>query len=171
MNQPIRYDLAIALDKAGVKIKTKLVWQEITEHEMDIPRDGVETFPGRPLHIGSRDGTSFEEYKIVHCSAPTISEVISYLYDNYKIWICVQAADEYKFEFSLSKWIWYEPEKTYRQGLIQLGDCYLDCYSSEEYSSPELAYEAAIEYVLNIDSLYKNLLQLKNKTDRDEQNG
>ena len=64
-------------------------------------------------------------------SAPTIAEVVMWLYEKHGIWIMVRRI-EYK---TLIRWDFYVNENYPKQKLVG-------------YNSPTEAYEAAIEYVL-----------------------
>lgn len=80
-------------------------------------------------------------------SAPTIAEVVMWLYKTRKIWLSVTGNDDYKFKFEIYTWMWHEPEKSFRLGLTVLGETFWDT-ASKDYASPTEAYEAAIEYCL-----------------------
>ena len=82
------------------------------------------------------------------CSAPTIAEVVMWIYEKNRIWISVGGDCDYKFRFEIHTWKWYEIEKTYRLGHTVLGESFWDT-SSKAFDSPTEAYEAAIEYCLN----------------------
>ena len=88
------------------------------------------------------------ERTAIYYSAPTIAEVVMWLYEKHKIWISVGGDCDYKFKFEIHTWKWYEPEKSYRLGHTVLGETFWDC-RSEEFSSSTEAYEAVIEYTLN----------------------
>ena len=86
-------------------------------------------------------------FSIWECEAPTIAEVVMWLYEKHKIWISVGGDYNYKFKFEIHTWKWYEIEKTYRLGHTVLGESFWDT-SSKAFDSPTEAYEAAIEYCL-----------------------
>lgn len=65
------------------------------------------------------------------CSAPTIAEVVMWLYEKYGIWVYVD-------NNHIHKW-WYCAH------LIGSSDK----YDASQYNSPTQAYEAAISYTLN----------------------
>jgi hypothetical protein len=79
--------------------------------------------------------------------APTITEVVMFLYNKHKIWISVNATDDYKFQFQISIWSWYEIEKCFREGNPILGETIFDTHSSN-FDTPKDAYEAGINYTL-----------------------
>ncbi len=71
-------------------------------------------------------------------SAPTISEVVMWLYEKHGIWIGVQPTSVVgKFQF-----------RTYYNNKSVMNQHWNDSMS-KEFSSPIEAYEAAIEYTLN----------------------
>ena len=80
-------------------------------------------------------------------SAPTIADVVMWLYEKHDIWISVGGDCNYKFKFEIHTWNWYELEKTYRMGHIVLGETFWHT-SSEPFNLPTEAYETAIEYIL-----------------------
>ena len=65
-------------------------------------------------------------------SAPTIAEVVMWLYEKHGVWITVTSISQESWQCHMTK-----------KG-DSLGKCYL-----EDFDSPTEAYESAIEYVLN----------------------
>lgn len=74
--------------------------------------------------------------------APTIAEVVMWLYEKHGIWVIVKPYNDEE----LSQTLW-ESE------MIEIANNYNDCYDYTFYHSPTEAYSAAIEYTL------KNLIK------------
>lgn len=71
-------------------------------------------------------------------SAPTIAQVVMWLYEKHDVWISVLSySDE-----ELNQTLW-------ENKVIDISDDYNDCSDYTFYHSPTEAYEAAIGYVLN----------------------
>ena len=128
MNTPVSFELAKLLKEKGINIPSNRGL-------------GVAIYEdGKITSTCLYDGT------VIH--APTIAEVVMWLYEKHGIWINVGGDCDYKFKFEIHTWNWYEHEKTYRLGHIVLGESFFDT-SSEPFNSPTEAYEAAILYILN----------------------
>lgn len=69
-------------------------------------------------------------------SAPTIAEVVVWLYDKHNIWIVVSY--EVDIETNKTEWFW-----------ISIRDGEEIAYQYKAFKSPTEAYEAGIEYTLN----------------------
>jgi hypothetical protein len=125
MNTPITFDLARLAKQKGFDEKCNQIYY-----------DGTDELREYSHFLYSRD-----------LKAPTIAEMLMWLYEKHKIWIHVRGDCEYKFKFEINTWKWYEPEKTYRLGQVVLGTGWLETYS-DPFNSPTEAYLAAIEYTL-----------------------
>lgn len=77
-------------------------------------------------------------YHISQCSAPTIAEVVMWLYEKHGIWISVVPYDDEE----LSQTLW-------ENKIIDIADDYNDYSDYTFYHSPTEAYEAVILYTLN----------------------
>lgn len=71
--------------------------------------------------------------KDIFYEAPTIAEVVMWLYEKHRIWISVQPRNEEFWRYD----IYTEKVQSTR------------CYKLAQHKSPTEAYEAAIEYCLN----------------------
>ena len=81
--------------------------------------------------------TAFSEsdgYVNCECSAPTIAEVVMWIYEKHNIWISVdryldpEESDDFRYGYNIY---------------------YIDDYFGRGYTTPTEAYEGAIEYTLN----------------------
>lgn len=82
-------------------------------------------------------------YSTSFIKAPTITDVIMWLYEKHGIWICV---------YTMDKWLpnGNDREQLFDYGIKQMKRGLIDISKKpEEFNSPKEAYEAAIEYVLN----------------------
>lgn len=125
MNTPINFELAKLLKEKGFDKRVKGFYD--TEKELHINyTDEMNTkgFANRHLPKG--------EY-----SAPTITEVVMWLYEEHGIWTSVVPYEDEE----LSQTLW--ENKT-----IHISDDYNDSSDYTFYHSPTEAYEAAIEYIL-----------------------
>jgi len=116
MNTPVNFEIAKLLNKKGLYISSEKRY--------------------------NRKGT-FEYSKSWSVAAPSISEVVMWLYKKHGIWISVYIMDkwlpngndrEQLFDYSL---------KQMKLGLIDIPK------KPEEFNSPTEAYEAAIKYSLD----------------------
>lgn len=87
MNTPVNFELAKLLKEKGFDKDIKGFWIETIEHELDVPRDGVMIFPSIPPRI--LDHLPKENYHIFHAVAPTIADVVMWLYEKHDIWMWV----------------------------------------------------------------------------------
>jgi hypothetical protein len=83
------------------------------------------------------------EYRIYHQW-----EFVEWLRVNHGIWVGLVADCDYKFKFEINTWSWYELEKSHRLGHRVLGETMWDT-SSKPFDSPQEAYSAAFDYILN----------------------
>lgn len=124
MNTATSFELAILLKEKEINIPSDNYWVETKEHVLDIPRSGNEIFPAQKSRI--LNYRPIENYHKIHCTAPTIADVIMWLYKNLHIWI-----------YS------YQPNET--------GYWAHNLDNKAKYDSPEEAYEAGIlQYLTNI---------------------
>lgn len=125
MNTPVSFELAKLLKEKEYKDKNMLGTVRLSEPEY-YDHNGI-------IH-NIKDIFEEKDYKIEDCfNAPTISDVVMWLYEKHEIWIGVEASDDFTmFCFRVRK-----------KEVSRL---------SFDYNSPTEAYEAAIKYTL------KNLL-------------
>jgi hypothetical protein len=116
MNTPVNYKLAKLLEKKGFDEPCKLCVEE--GDEMPLPFNCGDTIHRNSLHP--------------YYSAPTIAEVVMWIYDKYGIWIY---AERYSTLF-----------RCYAE---EIGDERFGKWEGHKYESPTEAYLAAIEYTLN----------------------
>lgn len=126
MNTPVSYPLAKLLKEKGFDEWTK------TWHQRG---DGV---------VGCVEGKRdfYNRKGDVYTSAPTISEVVMWLYEKHGIWIVI---NPHKGEDDLGKpFMEFDPEVW-----SFTNKCILHNTKLLYFNSPIEAYEAAIEYTLN----------------------
>lgn len=146
MNAPIKISIAKLLKEKGFKEPCFYYYDKQDKLKEPFLENGSSTDTEFRVDL-----TELLEYHnnsySCHCSAPTISEVVMWLYEKHGVWINVKGDDNKTFRYELHEWIWYESEKTLRQTHVTFGGGIFDI-NSEEFNSPTEAYEAAIEYVL-----------------------
>jgi len=126
MNTPVNFELAKLLKEKGFDEWTK------TWHQRG---DGV---------VGCVEGKRdfYNRKGDVYTSAPTISEVVMWLYEKHGIWIVI---NPHKGEDDLGKpFMEFDPEVW-----SFTNKCILHNTKLLYFNSPIEAYEAAIEYTLN----------------------
>ena len=143
MNKPVSFDTAKLLKE---KDYHELCWQSYKT--IEIKEDGLSWRKvgelNKPMYCKFSDCND-AYYGI--CSAPTIADVLMWLYEKHDIWIQTPFSHNDIKPFS---WVIV---KTVRN--ISEEDEYVNCWLSgvdndiiDGYDSPTKAYEAAIEYVL-----------------------
>ena len=122
MNTPVSFDIAKLLKEKGFNEMCRQFWgYDSTEEENILIGENSPTF------INNRGNDDI--------AAPTIAEVVMWLYEKHGIWICVDKSEGFNWwKFNLRK-------------LKDVGYEYNGFGS--DYNSPTEAYEAAIEYTLN----------------------
>ena len=142
MNTPVKFELAKLLKEKGFDMLTKKYYEHALTSQIDEEtNDYVGTF-------GWKKGeTNIQSYNFINnhpnvdlsnenwymCSAPTIAEVVMWLYEKHNIWISVDPEND--------KDTWFHTI-SYNKSETIFGN-----YNT--YNSPTEAYEAAIEYTLN----------------------
>ena len=142
MNTPVKFELAKLLKDKGFDMLTKKYYEHALTSQIDEEtNDYVGTF-------GWKKGeTNIQSYNFINnhpnvdlsnenwymCSAPTVAEVVMWLYEKHNIWISVDPEND--------KDTWFHTI-SYNKSETIFGN-----YNT--YNSPTEAYEAAIEYTLN----------------------
>ena len=127
MNTLVNFEIAKSLKEKGFDLYC--VWSywnsELTSHT-----------PGYALEDGTTSQENYWDFDRYY--APTIAEVVMWLYEKHEIWISVDTfADAFKAVI----------KKYYSDGkLWVIAD---STYISKYHNSPTEAYQAAIEYTLN----------------------
>jgi len=121
MNTPVSFKLAKLLKEKGFDLHTFTYYRN------------SETF----IHSSAPYECKYNDSKN-SLSAPTIAQVLMWLYEKYKIWI------NSEMDYS------YSSEKTYHFGKVRFFDenKFIKEYPTKSYDAPIEAYEAAIEYTL-----------------------
>lgn len=128
MNAPVSFPIAKLLKEKEYKDKNVLGTVRLSEPKYYDP-NGI-------IH-GIKDAFEETDYKIEDCfNAPTIADVVMWLYEKHKIWITSEPCIVHNGITNIYK---------------IFKDDYLDTISraSKGYDSPTEAYEASIEYTLN----------------------
>jgi hypothetical protein len=133
MNTPVNFELAKLLKEKGFDEKCSHYY--INDFQ-NFKHDGKLHKTGLPQDLDNENIFQYvKRTKQPHlCNAPTIAEVVMWLYEKHGIWICVDKAagfDWWKFNIRILKDVGYV-----------FGEF------GSDYNSPTEAYEAAIEYTL-----------------------
>ena len=131
MNTPVSFELAKLLKEKEYKDKNMLGTVRLSEPEFYDPNGIIHNI---------KDIFEEKDYKIEDCfNAPTIAEVVMWLYEKHEIWIGVicDAGNDLLFTFKI-----YSTKMGEERCIV----------NGNMYESPTEDYEAAIEYTL------KNLL-------------
>jgi hypothetical protein len=127
MNTPLNFELSKLLKGKGFDSKCSHYY---IDDFQNFKHDGKLYKTGLPNDIENENILQFvKRTKQPHlCNAPTISQVVMWLYDKYDIWISVDSDADKTFYHTIS----------------------FDHHISEglNYNTPTEAYEAAIEYTL-----------------------
>ena len=145
MNTPVKFELAKLLKDKGFDMLTKKYYEHALTSQIDEEtNDYVGTF-------GWKKGeTNIQSYNFINnhpnvdlsnenwymCSAPTIAEVVMWLYEKHEIWII--SSYELAEDNITKEWFW-----------IAIKDGEEVAFNYGGYTSPTEAYEAAITYCLN----------------------
>lgn len=133
MNTPVSFPLAKLLKEKGFDEPCKLCVED--GDERPLPFDCGNTIHRNSLHP--------------YYSAPSISEVVMWVYEKHGIWINIYYKPKYKswdYEYTNINWSQEEVDKKLKEDIDNLLE---DIFNSKiKYNSPTEAYEAAIEYVL-----------------------
>lgn len=90
------------------------------------------------LWVGPENWNNQEDFL---CYAPTIAEVVMWLYEKHEMWVSVEASILLKFNYIISK---KEATK-----LLTIPFTFEVINAGYDYKSPTEAYEVAILYTLN----------------------
>jgi hypothetical protein len=117
MNTLVNFEIAQLLKEKGFNVPTEQGYDYKGEYYCD--ENWKVNYNTKPYYLV--------------CSAPTIAEVIMWLYENHKIWISCHYHKSGKFSITICD----NAENSLSDGLF-----------GELYPTPTEAYEAAIEYTL-----------------------
>ena len=124
MTQPVSFPLAKLLKEKGFDILTYNYYEEedyYYKEELITSKGALLENEDWPYNVFSKQ-----------LNAPTIAEVVMWLYEKHGIWITVTSISQESWQCHMTK-----------KG-DSLGNCYL-----EDFYTPTEAYEAGIEYALN----------------------
>ena len=142
MNTPVKFELAKLLKDKGFDMLTKKYYEHALTSQIDEEtNDYVGTFGWKKGETNIQSYNFINNYPNVDlsnenwymCSAPTIAEVVVWLYEKHNIWISVDPEND--------KDTWFHTI-SYNKSETIFGN-----YNT--YNSYTEAYEAAIEYTLN----------------------
>lgn len=144
MNTPIRsFPIAKLLKEKGFDESTEANWWILAKDHSEnyskkLPPDESKIFFSKDSYELEMKTQIDEdtEHNVYHVlSAPTIAEVVMWLYEKHKIWISIDMV--------------YEEDQTGFWYCIRESKSDDVAVQSKEYSTPTEAYEAAILYTLN----------------------
>jgi hypothetical protein len=127
MNKPINFELAKLLKEKGFDTKVNCAYVDTTPFS-EIKNDLTE-------YVAKQNHNQKEH----RYSAPTIAEVVMWLYDKHELWTNVM-------------YMGFELKYSWSVDIITTSGSNWDSYGEEDdifYNSPTEAYLAAIEYSLN----------------------
>lgn len=132
MNTLVNFEIAKLLQENGFEGKKSPLWYY---------KDGTLHKTSTSGYKGLKCWNTWDATQGVRWDAPTIAEVVMWLYEKYGIWISVTK------DWDVGKCLGFE-------SIIDTNDGFIN---TETYNSPTEAYEAAITYCL------ENLIQGGNK--------
>jgi hypothetical protein len=136
MTEPVNSKIAKLLKEKKFNEPCLLYWKDLNLEGHRFKDWNNETIGDSPMHKRNAG----------YYSAPTISEVVMWLYKNRGIWIGVKPSYDgiewYSEMFTASEQSWNDKDKRH-----SINTAFRD-YNSI-HNSPTEAYEAAIEYALN----------------------
>jgi hypothetical protein len=143
MNTPVNFEIAKLLKEKGFDEKCNNHYSQALFEGTNPDWEGVfpkySVFKHSEYHYNSIPGNNDLWFE---CSAPTIVEVVMWLYEKHGIWVYVECDCVGKDWFpkfnSASKQVWEDDDKVYKLK-SPLG----------WFNSPTEAYEAAINHTLN----------------------
>jgi hypothetical protein len=147
MNTPLSFEIAKLIKEKGFDNKC-IYYFVYTHYGNHIPidkRDLDTPIYSTPLQINNWNSSSLSGEGTVYIAAPTIAEVVCWIYDNYQIWITAHpeycnGSLKWIFNFQFlndNERTWGEQERAYK------------IFFEDTYKSKEEAYEVCIKYVLN----------------------
>ena len=131
MNTPVSFELALTLKEKGFDKPVIKSYRISVNPERGLPTEPI-----------TDENTYFPNVK-ESIPAPTIAEVVMWLYDNYKIWITVYTMDKWSANGNDREQLFDYSLKQMKLGLIDIPK------KPEEFNSPTESYEKAIKYALN----------------------
>lgn len=139
MNTPVSFEIAKLAKDKGFSELTEWFYYPTAYNKNGMPRliaDGSNDDINSTYYDGDSEGMTLNldnhNFNKDFYSAPTIAEVIMWLYEKYGIWI------------------WVERYSTlFRPYAEEIGNERFSKWEGYKYKSPTEAYEAAIEYTLN----------------------
>jgi hypothetical protein len=144
MIQPVSFPTAKLLKEKGFNLPTREFWYKEKSNSKEYCTTGIEYDSDRDCiwdwnnNSGNGIASPYPNKKYKYqCSAPTIAEVVMWLYEKYDIWTVVNISIDGTWYFELFNL------KDKRNAEIEIP------YEIAGYhNSPTEAYEAAIEYTL-----------------------
>ena len=145
MNTPIKFELAKLLVDKGIEIKSNKRYF-LNKNDEEITDEFIfEKYKGKVLNASIDAAKSV--YAISHISAPTIAEVVMWLYEKHKIWIGVELTDNTR-DFYFQPKIWTSKDREYHDEDMTDQAKYISDWKEWRFNTPAESYKAAIEYCL-----------------------
>lgn len=134
MNTPVSFEIAKLLKEKGFDNKTYKSYR-------------ISINPDRKIADAIPDKITYFPNVKESIAAPTISEVVMWLYEKHKIWIGVELTDNTR-DFYFQPTIWTSKDREFHdEGMIDQAKSICE-WREWRYTSPTEAYTAAIEYTL-----------------------
>lgn len=140
MNKIVNYEISKLLKEKGFDVPTNMYYEHALTSQIDnetLDYSGSfgwkkgETNLRSGYFINNQDNIDLTNKSWYICSAPTISEVVMWLYEKHDIWI------------------WVKRYSTlFRPYAEELGDERFGKWEGHKYDTPTEAYEKAIEFIL-----------------------
>lgn len=139
LSKEVSLDLAKLLFEKQIAIHTEKIWLINAEY-------GLNNFVGDVcIHWMEEQGYRSSDATY---NAPTIGEVLDFIYENFRIWIGVELIDN-TIEFYFQPTIWTSKDREYHdEDMIDQAKSICK-WKEWQYSSPLKAYEEAIKFILN----------------------
>lgn len=155
MNKEINFEIAKLLKEKGFKQSTEANWWILAKDHSDNYMNGLPVDESKIFF--TKDSCELEsriqidentEHNVFHyLVAPTIAEVVMWLYEKHTIWIGVELTDNTR-EFYFQPTIWTSKDRDFHdEGMIDQAKSICK-WKEWQYNSPAEAYEAAITYTL-----------------------
>lgn len=138
MNKEVNFEIAKLLKEKGFKGAKSPLWyyKDGTLHET--PTEGYK---------GLKCWNTWDATQGVRWDAPTITDVVMWLYEKHTIWIGVELTDNTR-EFYFQHTIWTSKDRDFHdEDMIDQAKSICK-WKEWQYNSPAGAYEAAITYTL-----------------------
>ena len=155
MNKPVNLEIAKILKEKGFKESTEANWWILTKDHSDnymnrLPVDESKIFFAKDScelesKIQIDENTEHDVFHFLR--APTIADVVMWLYEKHGIWIGVELTDNTR-EFYFQPTIWTSKDREYHDEDMIDQAISICKWKEWRFNSPTEAYEAAIKHTL-----------------------